>query len=356
MAFTPLSQRRKPGRSHWKIGTIALLVVAFFIVRHIQYTQAINNGFDPADAKSRVILVQKGDSAKTVGKTMETKGIIKTASYLSDYLADQNLEDKILAGRFEVSPSMPISQIAKIITDDKQSKNFITVPEGYTIKQIDTKLVEMEIAKTGDFIDAVKKFNNWAAYPALPKREMMTNALPLEGFLFPDTYKIDPGNFSADDLVNKMLANFQRRLPSDITTQLSQKNISLYDLIITASMLEKEVKHESDLAIVAGIIWKRANTGWMLNIDATLLYDLNRQSQTTVLTKDNLKEDSPYNTYTRKGLPPGPIGNPGLKTILASLNPEKTSHWFYITDPKTGKAIFADSNEGQNRNRAIYLK
>ncbi|MBP7899067.1 MAG: endolytic transglycosylase MltG [Candidatus Gracilibacteria bacterium] len=355
MAFTPLSHRRKTGNptSRRTKGIIVVcLIIGFLIFRHIKYTEAVNNGFNPADTKTQLVLIQKGDSAKSVGKLLEQKKIIKNASYFSDYLSDQNEEDKILAGRFELNPSMPIKQIAEIVTDSKQARNYLTVPEGYTVKQIDDKLAEEQLIKSGDFIDSVKKFTNWQAYPFLPKQEMIATQIPLEGFLFPDTYKIDAGNFSSESLIDLMLQNFKRKLPADITTQLSVKNISLFELITTASMIEKEVRHPEDLPIVAGIIWKRAQSGWMLNIDATLIYDLKRQN----LTKNDLKQDSPYNTYTRKGLPPGPIGNPGIKTILASLNPVKTSHWFYITDPKSGKAIFADSNDQQNRNRAIYLK
>lgn len=353
MSFTPLSQRRKTGPSrHTYVWIAIILIIGFFVVRHINYTKAINNGLDPEDNKTRILLIQKGDSAVTVGKRLEEKGIISKASYFSDYLDDQDLENKILAGRFEVSPAMPITHIASIVTDAKQAKNYITIPEGFTVKKIDERLSDQEIIKSGDFIAAVKKFDRWQNFSFLPKQDMIGSMIPLEGFLFPDTYKIDAGNFSADDLIDQMLTNFQKKITNDITNQLSTKNISLYELITVASMLEREVRHADDLAIVSGIIWKRANSGWFLNIDATLLYDLNRQN----LTKSDLQQDSPYNTYTRKGLPPGPIGNPGIKTILAALHPEKTSHWFYITDPKTGKAIFADTNDQQNRNRAIYLK
>ena len=165
------------------------------------------------------------------------------------------------------------------------------------------------------------------------------------------TYRIDSGNFSSENLIDQMLKNFQKRLPSNTTQLLSEKNITLFEAITVASMLEKEVRHPSDLEIVSGIIWKRMNKGWFLNIDATLLYELNKKS----LTRDDLKQDSAYNTYTRKGLSPGPISNPGLATILAALNPKKTNYWFYLTDPKDGKAVYATTNEGHNRNRAIYL-
>ncbi len=346
MPYTPPKKNRKI----WIIVIASILVILF--IRHRNYTNAVNNGFDPQDTKKQIVLVKSGDSAKNVANTLEEKGIIRNSRHLRSYLDDNDLETKILAGRFELSPSMPIKQIANTITDAKQAKNFVTIPEGYTIKQIDSRLTEMQLAKSGEFIAATKKFSDWSTYQFLPKSNMQGNLLPLEGFLFPDTYKIDPGNFSPNHLIELMLTNFKKKLPADIDTQLAQKNITLFDLTTTASMLEKEVRHDTDMPIVAGIIWKRIQSDWFLNIDATLLYDLNRQN----LTKKDLEQDSPYNTYTRKGMPPGPIGNPGIKTIMASLNPVKTSHWFYITDPKNGQAIFADTNDQQNRNRAKYLQ
>ncbi len=352
MSYTPLTKRRKPANSRILWIALASIVVIFFITSQLNYRHAVANGLDPKNIKTQLLLIKQGDTGKDVAEILVEKNIIAKEWYLKKYLEDNNLEGKILAGRFELSPSFSIQVIAETITDSKKAKNYVTIPEGYSIRQIDNRLSEMQLSKKGDFIQTVKKFSRWSEYPFLPKQEIQGNLLPLEGFLFPDTYKVDPGNFSADNLIDLMLKNFQKKLPQDTATLLTQKNISLLDLITVASMLEKEVKHPEDLPIVAGIIWKRANSGWFLNIDATLLYDLNRQE----LTKADLEQDSPYNTYTRKGLTPGPIGNPGLKTIQAALNPEKTRHWFYLTDPKNGKAIYAETNNQQNRNRGMYLK
>ena len=318
----------------------------------IGYKHAVKNGYDSGNEKKISFIVKKGDSAKDVGKILEQKGLIENSSYFTKYIESQNLDGKIVAGEFDASPSYSLETIASMLADGKGIKNTITIPEGLSIKQIDERLADRQLIKSGDFIDIAKKFDNYSAYPFLPREQMSGADMPLEGFLFPDTYGIDSGSFSSATLIDLMLKNFQRKLPINVTQLLAEKNISLFEVITVASMLEKEARHEGDFPIIAGIIWKRANSGWFLNIDATILYNLNKKT----LTKDDLKQDSAYNTYTRKGLPPGPISNPGTKAIFAALNPQKTSHWFYITDPKDGKAVYADSNAGQNRNRAIYLR
>ncbi|MCX6733334.1 MAG: endolytic transglycosylase MltG [Candidatus Peregrinibacteria bacterium] len=354
MAYTPLYQRKKSVKI--QIPTILMgiggLIVLYMFYSYLGYNHAIKNGYDPSIEKKISFIVHKGDSAKDVGNTLEDKGIIGNGSYFSKYIASQDLDSKIVPGEFDASPSYSIETIAAMLTDGKGIKNTITIPEGLSISQIDDRLAERQLIKPGEFIDTAKKFDNYSAYPFLPREQMSGTDMPLEGFLFPDTYGIDSGSFSSVNLIDLMLKNFQKKLPTNVTQLLAEKNISLFEAVTVASMLEKEARHEGDFPIIAGIMWKRANSGWFLNIDATLLYELHKKT----LTRDDLKQDSAYNTYTRKGLPPGPISNPGAKAILAALNPQKTSHWFYITDPKDGKAVYADSNEGQNRNRAIYLK
>lgn len=352
MNFTPLSKRNRPKLVNGKLVAALAIILVWLLYGELQYSKAVKNGYIPTDTKKQIILIQKGASAKTVGKILETKGIVENGSHLAKFLKKEDKTEKILAGRFELSPSMSIRQIAQVITDPMQAKNYITIPEGFGIKQIDERLTEQQIAKSGEFIEATKKFNDYTSYTWLPKKQMLVSLLPLEGFLFPDTYRIDPANFSSNNLIRMMLDNFEKKLPTNTAELLKEKNITLYELITVASMLEKEVKHEEDLPIVAGIIWKRVNSGWFLNIDATILYGIGKKT----IASANLKEDGPYNTYTRKGLPLGPIGNPGLKATEAALNPTKTSYWFYLTNPKTGKAIYATSNDGHNRNRAMYLQ
>lgn len=316
----------------------------------ISYSRAVTHGYQPDNQAAQTIIIKRGDTAQRIANELADRDIIKHARFLTRYLDQHNLENKIMSGRFRLNPSLSLEQITTIITDAARSNNAITIPEGYTVKQIDGLLDEQGIAASGIFSNAVQRFNRFADFPWLPRSEMQTTNMPLEGFLFPDTYAIDAGNFNPDDLINLMLKTFEKKALSVIHD--AQKTNDLFDTITIASMLEKEVRHENDAPIVAGIIGKRMAHRWFLNIDAALLYE----KSTRTLTKDDLKNDSPYNTYTRKGLPLGPIGNPGLAMIRAALHPTDSKYWFYLTDPKTGNAVFAVNNGQQNMNRVKYLR
>lgn len=353
MSYTSLSQRKK-GKLSGKAMAMVMggLIVLWLFASSLGYDNAVKNGYEPKNDKKISLIVRRGDSAKVVGAALEDKKIIKNSNHFTKYIKSKDLDGKIVAGEFNLSPSLSIETIATMLTSGKGLKNTITIPEGLSVRQIDERLADRQLIAPGEFIDTVKKYKNFSKHPILPREQMEGTNIPIEGFLFPDTYTINSGNFSSQDLIELMLKNFEKKLPANIEQLLNEKKITLFEAITVASMLEKEVRHEEDLPIVSGIIWKRIQSGWFLNIDATLLYELKKKT----LTRDDLKQDGAYNTYMRKGLPPGPIGNPGLKTILAALTPKKTGYWFYITNPKDGKAVYSTTNEGQNRNRAIYLR
>lgn len=222
------------------------------------------------------------------------------------------------------------SQSAKERAKENQLKEIsVTIPEGFSVFDIDDRLSSMELILPGQFAGM---------------------AASLEGFLFPDTYFVYENKFKSEDLMKKMQNNFLTKMTPDLLKEAKKRKRDMKDAIVIASILEKEVKTEKDYAIVAGILWKRLDRGWPLQADATLLYGKN----TTTITKDALAENTPYNTYKRRGLPPTPISNPGLKTIRAAIFPETSSYWFYITDSK-GNVHYAKTNEEQNENRKKYL-
>jgi UPF0755 protein len=137
-----------------------------------------------------------------------------------------------------------------------------------------------------------------------------------------------------------------------IRKEIDVSGKSLKDIVTMASIVEREASSSNDRKIIAGILWKRLKTGMALQADATFFYVL--ATSTRALTLDNLKMDSPYNSYAHKGLPPTPIGSPGLDTILATLRPTATSYWFYLAG-KDGVTHYAATLEGHNANSAKYL-
>lgn len=223
----------------------------------------------------------------------------------------------------------------------------VTIPEGSTMYDIDRILSAADVIQPGAFIAAAQNATG--------------TAQPLEGKLFPDTYDFFL-NTTATSVIEKMTDNFAVKAaplfaadPQDATnTQNAER-----DLII-ASIVQKEVPSSTDEAIVAGIIDKRLATGIPLDIDATICYIKQQENPTSTaaceLTAADFKIDSPYNTYKYRGLPPAPIGNPGLQAIQAALNPQTSTYLYYLSDPKTGKTIYAATLAQQEANQRKYLQ
>jgi UPF0755 protein len=181
----------------------------------------------------------------------------------------------------------------------------------------------------------------------------VARAQNLEGHLFPDTYQFyTDGN--VEEVIQEMTTDFNAKAgPLLISAPTST--------LIIASIVEKEVPNQQDQEIVAGIILKRLADGMPLDIDATVCYAKllaapTSTTQACSLTTLDFKIDSPYNTYLNKGLPPGPIGNPGTSAITAALHPQSSPYFYYLSDPATGKTIFAKTLDEQNQNRVKYLE
>ncbi len=201
----------------------------------------------------------------------------------------------------------------------------VTIVEGATIKDIDRLLSSRGIIKSS----------------TLPK--------DLEGYLFPDTYEFFVPQSTAA-VVARLRDNFdQKVLP------VVPKSANLKEITTVASLIEAEAADSSDRRLVSGILWKRLMNGFPLQVDGTICY-IKAEDNCLPITSEDLKTDSPYNTYLYKGLPPGPIGNPGLDAIEAALHPQASSYWYYISNPKTKRIVFSVDLEEHNQNIYKYLR
>ena len=174
----------------------------------------------------------------------------------------------------------------------------------------------------------------------------------LEGYLFPDTYEIAKGE-SIDNIVRRMLSNFDSKFKQEMRDEVQGQGRAISEIITMASLIEKEVKTLEDKKIVSGILWKRLGVSMPLQVDATIVYLTGKK--TTKVSIEETQIDSPYNTYRNKGLPLGPIANPGLDSILASIYPEENEYWYYLSTPD-GKTIFSKTLKEHNSAKARYLK
>jgi len=237
---------------------------------------------------------------------------------------------------------MSASAIADTLTDSARSEVAVTIPEGSNVYEIDRILSAALVIHPGDLIN----FHDDG---------------DLEGRLFPDTYHFFTGT-DIRAVVQKFFDDWNIKAKPMLGFDESQcvASAACEKKLILASIVEKEVPGPEDRKIVAGILLKRLAANMYLDLDATICY----AKQTLDPFSDagcypsavlDFKIDSPYNTYSHKGLPPAPISNPGSSAISAVQNPESSSYWYYLSDPKTKKTIFAKTLEEQNRNRQIYL-
>ena len=221
--------------------------------------------------------------------------------------------------------------------------------EGWTIADMANYLVKEGIIEVPAELEQrakVEYFND--QYDFLPE---VAEQESLEGYLFPDTYRVFV-DASVDDIIVKMLDNFRKKT-ADLRAKVKEQRKNLRDIVILASILEKEVKSEDDMKIAADIFWRRLKAGMFLQADSTLNYFTGGENPS--LTAEELKIDSPYNSYKYKGLPPTPISNPGLKALTAAVDPTANDYWYFLTDSQ-GKAYFAKTLAEHNANKRKYLQ
>jgi cell division protein YceG involved in septum cleavage len=221
----------------------------------------------------------------------------------------------------------------------------ITIPEGYDRSEV------AEIAKQaglgGDYLKASQSFKGFD-----PARYGAQSPQSLEGFLFPATYEL-PRHPTSDDLVARQLAAFKQNVSQVNMAYARSKNLSTYDLLIIGSMIEREVQVPKERKLVAAVIYNRLHNDMPLQIDATIRYASG--NFTEPISPSELQIDSPYNTYENSGLPPGPIGNPGLATIEAAAHPAQVSYLYYVVKPNTcGEHTFATTEAQFSRAKAAY--
>lgn len=334
-----------------KFRRLIYLAIAVFLISGLlywNYRNDVYSSIDPFDTGKTSVVIKKGDSISEIANKLAEKDLIKSKLAFYLHVKYNNLDKNIFAGRFYLNKSMSIAQISTDLTDAKKAEFLITIQEGLQITDIDQKLVDLGLIKSGEFIQAVKDFNGWQYYSFLDQKTLKNLNLPLEGYLYPDTYYLDPGSFKPHKLIYLALDNFEKKT-ADLLPQL--KKHTVHQIVTMAAIIEKEVFGAENRKIVSGILWKRLEAGWMLGADATLLYTKADHK----ITSADLASDNPYNTRKVAGLPPGPISNPSLESIEAAMFPKDSPYWFYLTEPKNGEVIYAKTNEEHNANRAKYL-
>jgi UPF0755 protein len=328
-------------------------IIGFFIAAIVanvfRYSTAINNPVDSSSTEEVSFLIYIGDSVDEIADSLEKKELISSSWAFYWYTRLHDLDENIISGRFMLNQSMTVPEILTIISDPAASEAILTIQEGLTIKDIDTRLAEMEFTQPGEFTEAAKNFTGYEYYSFLDPAIQGSLGIPVEGYLFPDTYFLEPTDFHPDHAMYRALDQFETKI-EPLIMQIEASPRSFHEIITMASIIEKEVFGNEDRHIVSGILWKRLDSGWRLDADATLLYT----KDDNTITAEDLATNSPYNTRLVGDLPPGPICNPSLEAIEAAINPTSSNYWFYL-NAKDGTTVYASSNEEHNVNKAKWL-
>lgn len=329
-----------------------ILFVAITAVFYGYYKYSIYSPVEKYNTDPVSFVIKQGETAKDIGKKLENLDLIRSELTFYHFVKTNDFGQDIRSGRFTLAKGMNVPEIIETITNTSNGEAVLTIQEGLTTVEIDKKLADQGLIQEGELLSAIKNFNDFGSYPFIDKNNTKQLIHPLEGFIYPDTYFLDPMDFAPNDLIYKSLENFKNKWnEADRNNSRIIKKYSTAEIITMASIIEKEVFGYEDRKRVAGILWKRLENGWTIGADATLLYLKNDRT----ITKKDLQEDSPYNTRKNQGLPPGPIANPSLESINAALNPTDTPYWFYLNTPDTGEVIYAETNEQHNLNREKYL-
>jgi UPF0755 protein len=304
----------------------------------------LNESVNPSSEETIIFEINKGSSAKTIAKNLDKKDLIVNKNSFLRTVKTEELDQSLRYGRFLLSPNMSLRDVVTILTTEGTGEMAVTIVEGWTVDEIDTKLFDLGLIAEGEL--RLCTFNCEFDY------EFLDGNFGLEGYLFPDTYFIDSSTFNAEGFIDLMLSNFDKKFTQEMRDATKANGRTINDTIIVASMIEREVRTEKDIPIVGGIIWKRLDNDWALGIDATLLY----VQDDNELTAEDLAEDSPYNTRINTGLTPSAISNPGLASLEGAAYPEDSDYWFYLTTLDTGEVIYGVTNDDHNNNKAKYLQ
>ncbi len=299
--------------------------------------------------EKKIFEIRKGDGIESIAGRLKNEDLISGKAYFYYYLRSRNLLNRILPGKYELSGQMTIPEIAAYITQEDNilpGYKKITFPEGWSAKQMAERLNANGLPG-GEFL----KLTESPDKEIVSRYEYLKEIKNLEGYLFPDTYFFAKDT-SGERIISRMLSNFDERLAGDLRKEMQKQGKTIRDIIIMASIIENEVRSDEDRALVSGIYWNRLKIGQPLQSDITLAYILGENKKQYSIA--DTKTPSPYNTYLNKGLPPGPINNPGLSAIRAAVYPKDSEYNYYLSDPKTGATVFARTFEEHKANKEKY--
>ena len=297
--------------------------------------------------ETRPFVITRGETAGQIAKRLESEGIVRSALAFEFVLYENAKEDALQSGTYQVSPGLTPRDLARVFEKAPGDQVVLRLIEGW-------RLTEIAVAVEKAFPKITKDAFIAAAVVGDRKNGVLEGADPtqsLEGFLFPDTYFLKP-DITAAAIVDTLLTQFEDRVGAVLRTAAAQRKVSVYDLVKLGSIVEREARDRTESATIAGVYQNRLDINMKLDADPTIQYAKGNWDE---LSLDDLKIDSPYNTYLYPGLPPTPICNPGEAALLGAANPAKHDFFYFVAKGDgSGQHAFAKTLEEQEANRVKY--
>jgi uncharacterized YceG family protein len=335
----PPGRRRRGGRWRRRFGAVLALAAIGAALAFINAT------FQPFHGDGRGVAhvrVPSGADAGEIGRLLEARGVVESARFFNLNATLTLRRNELKPGNYTLARDMSYGDALDALIQGPEAKVLktfkLTIPEGLSRREVSPLLAKADLE--GDYLQATgsRELLRSARRAGLPRR-----AKTAEGFFFPATYDL-PVGADATELADEQVATFRRRFADVNLSAAKRKNLTRYDVLIIASMVEREAQLDRERRLVAAVIYNRLQRGMPLGIDATIRYSENNWSRP--LRKSELEKDGPYNTRTRRGLPPTPIGNPGLDSLKAAARPANVDYLYYVRKPgESGEHAFSSSED-----------
>lgn len=329
---------------------IFLLIIVLVVCAFVMYF--VKSTVRKSSARDVEFEIPMGASTNKIAQVLKENDLIDSIFFFKVETKLKGYGGKYRYGLYKMNTSMSSDEIMHILSTEGATKNTVsvTIPEGYTIKQIGQKLEEAKLFTKEEFYDECK--NGTFDFKFLDKNAK--GDYYLEGFLFPNTYEFYD-DATPNDVITIMLKAFDDNINDEDYLKAEKLGYSFRDVITVASIIEREVKEPTERPMVAGVVYNRLKKNMALQMCSTIQYILGEQHDK--LYDVDLQIDSPYNTYMYPGLPIGPISNPGKASIDAALNPVSHDYYYFVLmDEKTGKHYFSKTFEEHSTAKSKYIK
>ena len=337
----PTGSKRRSSRRR-KSPALPLLLAAILLVGVLygayRVVGAAFGGGEETEERAVTVVVEQGDTLESVAQKLDEAGLISSSSLFELEARFGGNATEIKPGEYQFEPGQDGEEILEALSSGETGTTYeVVIPEGLTLEQTAQKLAEQGGVSAEEFAAAARETDYEYAFLDDPAIEST------EGFLFPKKYEFQD-DASAEEIVDRLLEQYLIETQSlDFATTQKRLNLTEYEILTTASLIEKEAAGPEEQPVVASVIYNRIRARIPIQVDATILYALGEPKDR--LSLDDLEVDSPYNTYKNTGLPPGPIASPSRGAIQAALEPSDTDYLYYVLEPGGGEHFFTDDYE-----------